>query len=102
MPPTWSVPIPDGAEPPFTVYVNGAPRSEGSDFTVDGRWLRFAKPLAPKPKIGRGGRFLIGIGIGVYGDTKADTVDLQYHRGGRPQLATDLPVIPPAEGAAQE
>lgn len=96
MPATWSVPIPEGAERPFTVYVNGAPRNEGADFTVDGRWLRFSEPLAPKPKIGRGGKLLLGIGIGVYKDMKADTVDLQYHLGGRPQLATDLPVIPPA------
>ncbi len=36
-------------------------------------------------------------GIGVYGDLKADVVDLQYHSGGRPQLASGLPVIPPRD-----
>jgi hypothetical protein len=95
MPPVWSVPIPEGAERPFTVYVNGAPRTEGVDFTVEGRWLRFPSPLTPKPKVGLRGKILLTIGIGVYGDLKADTVDLQYHVAGRPQLQTDLPVIPP-------
>jgi hypothetical protein len=34
-------------------------------------------------------------GIGVYGDQKADVVDLRYHVGGRAQHATELPIIPP-------
>lgn len=102
MTPVWSVPIPDGAEPPFTVYLDGAPRHEGTHFVVEGRWLRFSEPLAPKKKIGKKGKLLIGMGIGVYGDLKTPTVDLQYHRDGRPQLATALPVIPPSEGPPEE
>jgi hypothetical protein len=31
----------------------------------------------------------------VYGDQKADVVDLRYHVGGRAQHATELPIIPP-------
>jgi len=95
----WSVPLPEGAERPFTVYVNGEPRVEGEDFTVDGRWLRFTTPLRPRPKLGLGAKILLTIGIGVYGDLTADVVDLQYHRAGRPQLATELPVIPPLHDA---
>jgi hypothetical protein len=39
-------------------------------------------------------------GIGVYGDQKADVVDLRYHVGGQVMHATDLPILPPtAEGA---
>ena len=101
MSPAWSVPIPDGAERPFTVFVNGTPRVEGADFSVEGRWIRFATPLKPKPKLGFGGRLMLTIGVGVYGDLKADVVDLQYHVGGRPQLANDLPVIPPLDAADQ-
>jgi hypothetical protein len=97
MPAVWSVPLPEGAERPFTVYLDGAPRHEGTHFTVEGRWLRFAEPLSSPKKMGRGGKLLLGIGIGVYKDMTAPTVDLQYHRGGRPQLATNLVVIPPAE-----
>ena len=38
-------------------------------------------------------------GVGVYGDQKADVVDLRYHVGGRMQHATELPVIPPEAAA---
>jgi hypothetical protein len=97
MPPTWSVPLPEGAEGPFTVYLDGAPRHEGTDFTVEGRWLRFTEPLTSRKKVGRGGKLLLGIGIGVYKDLKSPPVDLQYFIDGRPQLANNLPVIPPTE-----
>jgi hypothetical protein len=93
----WSVPIPEGAEPPFTVFVNGAPRHQDTDFTVEGRWIRFPKPLRSPPKLGFGAKVMLSIGIGVYGDLKADSVDLQYHVGGRPRIATGLPVIPPQD-----
>ena len=77
MPPMWSIPIPENAERPFPVYLDGAPRHEGTDFTVDGRWLRFTEPLGSRKKMGRGGKLLLGIGIGVYKDVKTPTVDLQ-------------------------
>lgn len=96
--PVWSVALPEGAEPPFMVWVNGAPREEGEHYTVEGRWLRFTTPLVPKvraPKRGVGRRMALLAGVGVYGDQKADIVDLRYHRGGAVQHATELPIIPP-------
>ena len=96
----WSVPIPEGAGPPFTVYVNGAPRHQDADFTVEDRWIRFAQPLKPVKKPGFGGKVMLSLGIGVYGEEKADTIDLQYHVDGKPRLATGLPVIPPAEAGS--
>ena len=91
--PIWSVPLPEGAEPPYQVFVNGEPRVEGEDYAVEGRWLRFRTRLAPRPKLGAGRRFMLLIGIGVYGDLKGDVVDLQYHAGGERRLASDLPII---------
>jgi hypothetical protein len=38
-------------------------------------------------------------GVGVYGDQKADVVDLRYDVGGRMQHATELPIIPPEAAA---
>lgn len=94
----WSVALPEGAEPPFQVWVNGEPKDEGTDYRVEGRWLRFTTPLRPKPRTqGFGRRMMLLAGIGVYGDQKADVVDLRYHAGGRMQHATELPVIPPDE-----
>lgn len=96
--PVWSVALPAGAEPPFQVWVNGQPREEGEHFTVEGRWLRFTTPLVPvdrQAKRGLGRRMALLAGVGVYGDQKADVVDLRYHRDGAIQHATGLPVIPP-------
>jgi len=82
------------------VWVNGAPREEGEHFTVEGRSLRFTGPLAPKArarKHGLGKRMALLARVGVYGDQKADVVDLRYHRAGAMQHATELPVIPPPD-----
>lgn len=89
--------MPADAEPPFDVYVNGEPCREGDDFVVEGRWLRFSRPLKPQPKLGFGRKVMLAIGIGVYGDLRADTVDVGYRRAGRKELATALPIIPPQE-----
>lgn len=94
--PVWSVALPEGAESPFQVWVNGEPKEEGPDYRVEGRWLRFTQPLRPKPRTqGLGRRMMLLAGIGVYGDQKADVVDLRYHVAGRMQHATELPIIPP-------
>lgn len=95
-PPIWSVALPQHAEEPFQVWVNGSPRVRDVDYTVEGRWLRFTTPLVPKVKsrsVGR--RMMLLAGIGVYGDQKASVVDLQYHVAGHMQHATELLIIPP-------
>ena len=93
----WSVPLPAGAEPPYEVYVNGQPQREGVDYTIEGRWVRFTAPLKPKVELGLGRRIMLGIGIGVYGDLRADAVDVSYRAGGTTHLASGLPIIPPQE-----
>jgi hypothetical protein len=95
----WSVPLPPGAEGPYEVYVNGRRAVEGDEYTIEGRWVRFSTPLRPKVQLGLGRRIMLGIGIGVYGDLRADVVDVSYRAGGLTQLANDLPVIPPTEDA---
>ena len=95
-PRTWNVALPEGAEAPFSVWVNGEPRHEGEHYTVEGRWLRFATPLVPKIKSkGFGRKMVLLAGVGVYGDQKADVVDLRYQVNGSMQHATELPIIPP-------
>ncbi len=94
--PVWSVPLPPDAEPPYDVFVNGERRAPGVDYGVDGRWLRFTSPLNPQPQLGLGRRIMLAIGIGVYGDLKGDSVDVSFHRGGRSELASGLPIIPPS------
>lgn len=94
--PTWNVALPEGAVPPFQVWVNGEPRDEGTHYDVGGRWLRFRTPLTPKVRVKSvGRRMMLLAGIGVYGDQKADVVDLRYHVNGRVRHATALPILPP-------
>jgi hypothetical protein len=93
--PVWSVALPADAEPPLDVYVNGERRTPDSDYTVEGRWVRFTTPLKAQPPLGLGRRIMLGMGIGVYGDLKGDVVDVSYRANGVSQLASGLPIIPP-------
>jgi hypothetical protein len=89
----WRVPLPRGAEPPYRVFVNGVPQTEGKDYEVRGGELLFAKPLE-KERIGVGRWTAIFLGLwGSYG--KDDSVDVQYRIGDREAVATGLEIISP-------
>jgi hypothetical protein len=90
----WRVPLPKGVREPFDVYLNGVEQRSGIDFRLEGRELRFAKPLAKEGKLGpiRWLSMLLGI-AGTY--RKNDSVDVVYTVEGRRVVATGLPVIPP-------
>ena len=96
-----SVPLPAGAGPPIQVYVNGEEWTEGTDFSVDGAFLRFMRPLKAQPKLGFGRSVMLAMGIGVYGDLKGDKLDILYNAGDRtlsasvPLRAGDAEGIPP-------
>lgn len=89
----WRVPLPAGAQPPYRVWVNGVPQAEGQDYAVRAGALCFTRPLAKEGKLGLG-RWLLGsVGIGTY--RKNDSVDVQFTRHGREELATALDIEPP-------
>ena len=91
----WRVPLPRGAEPPYRVFVNGVPQTEGQDYEVRGRELLFNRPLE-KERIGIGRWTAIFFGLwGSYG--KNDSVDVQYRLAGRERLATGLEIVPPED-----
>lgn len=81
-----SIPLPAGAEPPIRVYVNGQEWSEGTDFQVEGGQVRFRRALRAQPPLGTGRKIMLTLGIGVYGDLRGDTLDLQYRVGGRTEM----------------
>ena len=93
-----SILLPAGAEPPIRVYVNGEEWDPGTDFTVDGPYLRFNRGLRAQPKLGFGRSVMLALGIGVYGDLKGDKLDIIYQVGDRPQSAS----IPLTAGDAEE
>ena len=85
--------LPRGAEPPFTVYLNGVEQQAGVAYEVEGREIAFSRPIVKEGKLGklRWLSMLIGL-VGSY--RKHETVDVSYRRGGAIQHATDLEVIP--------
>lgn len=90
----WTVPLPPDVNEPFEVYVNGVLQERGRDFTLEGRELRFTKPIAHEGRLGllRWASIFLGI-AGTY--RRHDAVDVVYEVGGRRVVATGLAVIPP-------
>ena len=89
----WRVPLPDGAQPPYGVFVNGVPQREGTDYELVGRELHFFQPLE-KERLGVGRWTAMFLGLfGSYG--KNDSVDVQYTVGERNVVATGLEIIAP-------
>jgi hypothetical protein len=86
------VSLPDGAEPPFDVYVNGQQQSEGADYTLRGTEILFNRPLM-KEQVS-GARWL-AMAMGLFGSYgKHDTVDVHFRRGGRTEVISDAKVLP--------
>jgi len=90
----WLVPLPPGAQPPYRVFVNGVPQTEGKDYRLDGHALAFTRPLVKEGKLGVGRWTLMFFAImGTY--RRNDSVDVEYMVAGRPQVATGLDIVPP-------
>ena len=82
--------LPAGAEEPFTVFVNGVEQREGTDYNVRAGEIVFTRPIV-KEKVGLGRWAAMYLGLfGTY--RKNETVDVQYRRGGRVQLSSDVAV----------
>jgi len=91
----WRVPLPDGAQKPIRVFVNGVPQEEGRDYELVGNELFFDRPLE-KERLSKSRWTAIFFGLwGSYG--KNDSVDVQYRRGGRELIATGLEIVAPDE-----
>jgi hypothetical protein len=88
--------LPAGAEPPFTVFINGIEQSKGS-YRIEAGEIVFDRPIV-KEKVGTG-RWL-AMYLGLFGTYRKDeTIDLQFSKGGKVELRSDLKVIPYDEGA---
>jgi hypothetical protein len=86
------VKLPRGAEPPFTVFINGVEQSEGRDYELEGAEIAFTRPIV-KEKVGTGRWLAMYLGLwGTY--RKNETVDLQFTRDGKVELLSDLAIVP--------
>ena len=84
------VALPRGAEPPFAVFINGIEQREGETYDVRAGEIVFRRPII-KEQVGMGRWLAMSLGLfGTY--RRNETIDLQFQRGGRTELASDLPV----------
>lgn len=84
--------LPTGTGGPYVVYINGVEQSEGADYTVAAGEIVFTRPII-KEKVGTG-RWL-AMYLGLFGTYRKDeTIDLQFQRGDKTELISDLPVEP--------
>jgi hypothetical protein len=90
------VPLPRGAEPPYRVFLNGVPQTEGPDYRVEGRVLVFAQHLQKEGRLGA--VRWAGIFLGLFGTYRQnDSVDVQYTENGHTRLATYLDIAHPED-----
>jgi hypothetical protein len=83
--------LPNGAEWPIQIFVNGLEQAEGSDYTIHGREIVFSRSLV-KEKVS-GGRWL-AMTLGLFGSYgKNETVDVHFRRGGKMQVISDAKVV---------
>jgi hypothetical protein len=84
------VKLPAGAEAPYVIFVNGVAQSEGADYRIAAGEIVFTRQIV-KEKVGTG-RWL-AMYLGLFGTYRKDeTIDLQFQRGGKTELISDLPV----------
>ena len=89
------VKLPAGAEPPFTVFINGVEQPKES-YRIESGVIDFGRPIV-KEKVGTSRWLAMYLGLwGTY--RKNETIDVQFTKGGKIELRSDLPVIPYAEG----
>ncbi len=85
------VTLPAGAEQPIVVFVNGVAQTEGTDFTIRDNEILFARDIIKETKSGKKKLvMLLGV-VGFY--NKNETIDVQFQRDGKTELAGDLPVF---------
>jgi hypothetical protein len=84
------VKLPRGAAPPYAVFVNGLEQAEGDDYDVRRGEIVFRRPIV-KEKVGRGRWLAMYLGLfGTY--RRNETVDVQFTRDGRTELASDVKI----------
>jgi hypothetical protein len=84
--------LPNGAERPIQVFINGTVQAEGADYSIRGREILFSRPLL-KEKVSRSRWLAMSLGLfGSYG--KNETVDVHFRRNGKVQVISDAEILP--------
>lgn len=84
------VKLPAGAEAPYVVFINGVEQREGADYEVRAGEIVFTRQIV-KEQVGKGRWLAMYLGLfGTY--RKNETIDLQFQRGDKTELVSDLSV----------
>ena len=84
--------LPEGAEQPIVVYINGQAQREGEVYSLRGNEILFTREIV-KEELGAGRKLAMFLGLfGTY--RKHETIDVQYQRDGKTELAPDLTIHP--------
>lgn len=84
------VSLPEEAEQPIVVFVNGVAQTEGTDYLLRDNEILFTRDIIKETKSGKKKLvMLLGV-VGFY--NKNETIDVQYQKAGKTELAGDLPV----------
>jgi hypothetical protein len=88
---TSRVKLPEGAEPPLRVFVNGVAQREGSDFRLVGRELHFDRHLKKEGRLGfwRWTSMFLGL-VGTY--KQNDSVDVHWTQKSKERVAVYLDI----------
>ena len=83
--------LPNGAERPIQVFINGTPQSEGDDYTIHGREIVFSRPLV-KEQVSRARWLAMLLGLfGSYGEN--ESVDVHFRRGAKTEVRSDVEIF---------
>lgn len=84
--------LPAGGGEPVTVFINGVTQTAGVDYNVEGSEIVFTREII-KEEIGMS-RWL-AMYLGFFGTYRKDeTIDVQFTREGKTELASELEVHP--------
>ena len=84
--------LPRGAQEPIRVHINGVEQPRGEVWDVRSGNVVFTRPIV-KERVSPGRWMAMYLGLfGSY--RKNETVDVEYHLGGRPKLAADVEILP--------
>ncbi|MGK2933395.1 MAG: hypothetical protein ACSLFD_11645 [Solirubrobacterales bacterium] len=82
--------LPEGAEAPIVVYINGVAQTAGVDYNLQGTKIFFTREIIKEElNAVRKSAMLLGL-FGTY--RKNETVDVQFQKDGKTELAGDLKI----------
>lgn len=86
------VSLPEAAQLPVRVYINGVLQHEGHDYFVRDRLVLFTRSIIKEGQLSKG-RWL-AMWLGLFGSYKKnEIIDIEYMEGTTVRLATDVPLL---------